>query len=285
MVRRAKNNVIRVDLSDVESQGRFREDGEYPLEVVAATKEKGDKYDYISWELKCIGEPAGAKVWNNTSLSPQSLWNLRAMLEALGVDIPDEEFDLDLEEMPGLKLTGVVELEESGEYKGKPRLADFYEYEEPKGGKKSSSKKKDDDEDDEKPARGKRDKKKEPASITEDDIGDMSQDELQDVIDEHGLDVDLADFKTLRKMQAAVVDAAQEADILSEGDGAGDAEEDEEDEKPSRSRRSRGKKDEEEDDEEEEKPSRSRRRRSAKEEPEEDEEDERPSRRSRRSRR
>lgn len=267
MARRAaakKNNIIRVDLSDVDVQGRFREDGEFLLEVVVAEKRKGDKDDYISWELVSVDEPVGAKVWNNTSLSPQSLWNLRAMLEAMGVEIPDDEFDLDLDEMVGNQLMGVVEIEESGEYKGKPRLVDFFAPEEkpaPKG--KASAKKKakveDEDEDEDgKPAR--RGAKKKPAkapAITEDDLGDMSQDELQDVIDTHGLDVDLEDFKTLRKMQAAVIDAAQEADILGEAA--------------------------EEPEEEEEKPAR--RRRAAKEEPEEDEEDERPTRRARRSRR
>lgn len=158
MVRRAtaskKKNVITLDLSDVEVLGRFHEDGDYPLKVVEVEQKEGDKYDYLSWLLECTGDPEGARVYNNTSLSPQSLWNVRAMLEAVGYDIPDSEFDLDPSELVGLELMGKVEMED---YEGKPRprLVDFWALEaaeepKPKRGKKPAA---DDDEEDEKPAR------------------------------------------------------------------------------------------------------------------------------------
>jgi hypothetical protein len=53
-------------------------------------------------------------------------------------------------------------------------------------------------------------------TVTADEINEMSQDELEAFIEEHELDVDLGDFKTLRKMRAAVVDAAEEAEILTD---------------------------------------------------------------------
>lgn len=56
----------------------------------------------------------------------------------------------------------------------------------------------------------------EDSSITADDIGSMSEDDLEELIEEHELEVDLDDYKTLRKKRAAVVDAAEEADILEE---------------------------------------------------------------------
>lgn len=52
--------------------------------------------------------------------------------------------------------------------------------------------------------------------VTADDINAMNQDELEELVEEHELDVDLDDFKTLRKKRTAVVDAAEEAGILAD---------------------------------------------------------------------
>lgn len=52
--------------------------------------------------------------------------------------------------------------------------------------------------------------------VTADDINGMNQDELEELVEEHELDVDLDDYKTLRKKRTAVVDAAEEAGILVE---------------------------------------------------------------------
>ena len=46
----------------------------------------------------------------------------------------------------------------------------------------------------------------------------MDEDELQEVIDKHGLDVDLDDFKKIGKKQAAVVDALEGEDLMEEDD-------------------------------------------------------------------
>lgn len=276
MVRRAKkSNTINIDFTGIETLERFKEDGDYPLKVVVVTQEDGDKYPYLSWELECTGDPEGARVYNNTSLAPQSLWNVKAMLEAIGEEVPDDAMDIDLDELADKELMGKIEMEV---YDGKPRprLIDFWELDEKPKGKATRAKRGAKDEDDEKPARRGSKTSKKAAAITEDDIGDMDQDELQDVIDNHKLDVDLEDFKTLRKMQAAVIDAAQEAEILEPEE----APEDEDDEKPtSRARRSRAAKEPEED----EKPARRSRRAAKEEEP--DDEDEKPARRSRRARR
>jgi len=52
--------------------------------------------------------------------------------------------------------------------------------------------------------------------VTADAINEMSQDELEALIEEHDLEVDLDEHKTLRKKRSAVVDAAEEAGILSD---------------------------------------------------------------------
>ncbi len=89
----------------------------------------------------------------------------------------------------------------------------------PKKGKGKKSKDEDEDEDDEpKAKKGKKaDKKsKKKSKVSSDDVMDADEDGLQELIDEHELDVDLDDFKTLRKKAAAVIDALEEADLLEE---------------------------------------------------------------------
>lgn len=51
-------------------------------------------------------------------------------------------------------------------------------------------------------------------SITEDEIQEMNEDELEEVIEKFELDVDLSDYKTLRKMKNAVIDACEEAALF-----------------------------------------------------------------------
>lgn len=51
--------------------------------------------------------------------------------------------------------------------------------------------------------------------VTAEAINGMTQDELEALVEEHELDVDLEEHKTLRKKRTAVVDAAEEAGILA----------------------------------------------------------------------
>ena len=53
-------------------------------------------------------------------------------------------------------------------------------------------------------------------TYTTEAIEEMDADELQEVIDEHDLDVDLDDHKKLAKKVAAVVDALEEADLIED---------------------------------------------------------------------
>lgn len=108
--------------------------------------------------------------------------------------------------------------------KGKKSKSDDDEDEDeaPKKGKKSKKSKSDDedeDEEDEKPAKGKKSKgKKKPKKLDRDEVNDMDEDELQELIDEHDLDVDLDDFKKLGKKVSAVIDALEEEDLLEDED-------------------------------------------------------------------
>lgn len=59
-----------------------------------------------------------------------------------------------------------------------------------------------------KPARGGR--AKEPDPVTEEDIQEMNEEELEKLVSDFSLDLELGDLKTLRKMKNAVIDAMEE---------------------------------------------------------------------------
>lgn len=86
---------------------------------------------------------------------------------------------------------------------------------------KSSSKgrrgKKDEEEEEtSRSKRGSKGSKKKSSTWSADDIGEMSEEELDDVVEQGELEIDLSDFSTLRKKKNAVIDALEEADKLSD---------------------------------------------------------------------
>jgi hypothetical protein len=252
---RAKSTVVQLDFTDV--AGRLPELDEVLLEVDEASLEDGERAQYIKWKFKVPdGEDhAGGVVYLNTSLSEQSLWALRSLLEALQVEIPAEAFDLDLKDMIGQQMMASI-IHEEYEGRPQPRISDHWAVEEeaakPEPAKATTRRGRAAPEPEEKtaPARSSRraakpepeaevedepEAKAAPArrgakpaarvaaktngstdTITQADINDMSQEELDDVIAEFKLDVDLSEFKTLRRMRTAVVDAAEAAKVLAD---------------------------------------------------------------------
>lgn len=275
----AKGAVV-VNFKGVESR-RTPPEGDYKCRVLEATSgvsaNKNDQIEVVA-EI-ATGEYKGQKLYLNFALVEQALWKLHAFLTALGMDVPEDELEIDLSELVDEEFLGVVTHET---YNGKKRakLTDFDsldnykgedddddeddEDEKPKKGKKSApakgkSSKKDDDEDededdedeDEKPSKKSSKKppkgKKKPADDDDDDeddedekpakkgkkasakkskkktydrdeVEDMDEDELQELLEEAGLDdeVDLDDYKKLPKKVAAVIEALEEADLLDD---------------------------------------------------------------------
>lgn len=239
---RKKKSSGLVNLSQVEGRIKIPE-GEHLISVAEASSEEGQSGTYIKWKFKVVGgEADGGILYYNTSLAPQALWNLKSLLEALGYDIPEDEFDIleVLDEFEDLECMGSVE-HETYEGKKQSRLVDFWPAEKKKSKRddddekpaRGRRKKDEDDEDeapkrgrgrpkkteedeDEKPSRSKRGSKKSKEPTSQEDIGDMDEEELQAFIEEHDLDVDLDDYKTLRKMRAAVIDAGVKAEVVEE---------------------------------------------------------------------
>lgn len=216
---RARSTKIEIpDLSGVESSSAVPAD-DYLLEVVDVEEGEGDKAAYLKWTFEVVeGKHKGSKPSPHiTSFAENALFNLKGVLAALGVEIPEEAFDLDKDELIGLQCMGTVEHET---YKGRKqaKIVDFFSTDEPESEKEAPArgKRSADKDTGKEPARRTARGKKEPDPIAQSDVEAMSQDELEDLVTEYGLDVDLAKQKTLRKMKAVVIDALTEAKLLDE---------------------------------------------------------------------
>lgn len=295
---RTKKKVASVDFSNVGKQ--FEAEEQYELIVAVCTLEEGNEHPYFAFQFKGADEDYEDSImYHNASTSPQSLWRLRPLIEAMGIEIPDGPFDLDPEDFIGKHVMASTILEKREGGKSAIRPDEFWaveEADEPKGkkaaGKGKSSKKKDEaempdldtfsdddikalakelgvkgrkvdqlkeeiseleaedvvaaieelglepeEEEEEKKTRGRRGSKakdeeddepkgkssrssrgsaksKKKPEVTEDAVNDMSEDELEELNEEHDLGVDLDEHRTLRKKKAAIIDALQEAGII-----------------------------------------------------------------------
>lgn len=276
-----KKKALTVDFKGVEGKQARIPDGEYSAKVAEVSQEEGQQADYLKWTFELDGgDFDGRKLFLNTSLSAAALWNLRGVLEAIGVEVPDDELDLDFEDFVGRSIGLSVETET---YEGKKRskIADYFaaeaveeEDDEPKSKKKRAARDDDDDdepkkmtraekrraakakaeedddeddkparksrrsrdedededeapksrksrrnrddeedEEDDKPARGKKSSKK-SKGVSEDEVNDMNEEELEELIEEHDLGVDLTKSKTLTKKRNVTIDALSEAGVI-----------------------------------------------------------------------
>ena len=227
MARKKKKSdrIVSLDFTDVDSGGGgFRiKEGNYRMKVVEVEQKESDAgNDMFVWTFEGTeGAAEGKKFKVYTTLNEEALWKLRSLLEALGVEIPDGPMDLDLDEMVGLELIGIVT---DDTYQGKKvsRMNDFEsvddeedEDEDDEDEKSSKKKGKKADEDDKS---SKKKKKKELEKISEDEIRGMDADELEDVVKKYDLEVDLDEHKTLKRKISAVVSELEEKELIEEDD-------------------------------------------------------------------
>lgn len=198
---------INVDLSGVEASRKAIPEGTYEVVVNEATqKNSRDGNPMIAFEFEVQEGPhKGAKLYENCSLQPQALFKLKSVLLALGIDIPNKAFDLNLRDLIGL----TCEVEVGHEvYEGKKR-ARILQYNEPEDSEEEDS---DDDE------------------SVEDKLAELDFDELKDLAKE--LDISSSDIKKAKKAKALIdliMDSAEEDDILEALGGDSDEEDDDED--------------------------------------------------------
>lgn len=125
MVRSRRGKTRRVDFSQVETF-KALPDGKYLVKIDDVEIKEGDKGEYFNWVLKVTkGKNKGKKLWVITSLVPESLWNLKNFLDALGADYPESAFDVDPTDYVDMELGVTVEVEEF-EGKDKNRVTDYW---------------------------------------------------------------------------------------------------------------------------------------------------------------
>lgn len=130
-------------------------------------------------------------------------------------EAPDYD-DMDEDELRDLYIERELGTKREAKKLDEDELREALEDADKAAAKKSKSKKDDDDEDDE--PKGKKGKSKKAKKVAKSDVEDMDEDELQELIDEHDLDVDLDDHKKLSKKIAAVIEGLDDKDLLEDDD-------------------------------------------------------------------
>ena len=111
-----------IDFSNVSSGFDPIAPGTYAAKVTGIEMKQGPKGPYIKWEMT-LSDPelSTRKVWYNTSLSPQSLWNLKQMLlEAFSFSAEELSTSFDTDTLLDLVGTDVAVVLVDDEYQGNP---------------------------------------------------------------------------------------------------------------------------------------------------------------------
>lgn len=206
-----KAAVIKVDFTDVEVSKKCPE-GDHIIAPLEVTQEKGDAASYLKWKYEVTeGKGKGCILYNNTSLSPKSLWALRTVLEAHGLEVPDGVMKLDLGNIiKDAEPAGCTVDHDTYQGKKQSRITDIFEAGDVGDGEEDDGD--GEEEGDEAP--------------TEDEINEMDEDELEEVVDDHDLDIELDDAKGKGKKKLA----AQRKMVIEALDSEEEEEEEEEDE-------------------------------------------------------
>lgn len=118
--------VLNLNMKDV-SVGGVIPEGEYAVTVDEVSVEESQQGNqYLKWIFKVLdGKQKGSKIYHNTSLLPQSLFNLKNLLIALGVPVPDKAFQLNLDDCEGCNC-GVTIAHETYDGKKRSRVTDVF---------------------------------------------------------------------------------------------------------------------------------------------------------------
>lgn len=212
----AKSKGIKVDFTGVESRVLLPE-GEYQAKVDSITLEEGNTAKYLKWTFITQDDDKkldNQRLYYNTSLAPQALWNLRNLLETLGVDTPDGPMDLDTEACLELELLVTV-THEQYEGKTKTKISDFAPLIAKAGEEEEETEEVEEGAEEEEVAEEEVEEE-ETEGITAEEVKDMDDKELAALVVTHKLPVKLKAIPKASKRVAAVLDALEKAGLLSE---------------------------------------------------------------------
>lgn len=133
-----KASGVKVDFSDTEASGII-EEGDYLIEVdEVEQKDSSTGNPMLVFTFKITeGDFKGKKLFHNCSLQPQALFNLRGLLEALGMEVPQGVMEFDTADLIG-ETCGASVVHELYDGKTKARIGEFFS-EEDLGGEEAGS--------------------------------------------------------------------------------------------------------------------------------------------------
>lgn len=202
---------VKVDFSGATTRKVIPEGTEVLINPVELELKDGEKAQYISWKYEVTeGKYKGQELYNNTSLAENSLWNLRGVLEAHGIEVPEKKTDLDLDKiLKEAEPAGAVIDNDTYQGKKKSVIGDIFDPEALEGNDGEDDGEEGGDDDDDTP--------------DEDAINEMDEDELEEVVEEHDLEINLDDAKGKGKKKLAaqrkmVIEALEEEGDDGDGD-------------------------------------------------------------------
>jgi len=226
MVKKTKKskNTVTINWEEEEGGKFIQHPGEYVVKAISAESNEDDEgRTFIKWTFQVTsGKGKGSTISTSTFITPKALWKLRELLECMGIEIGNSVQDLDLDEAIDEGQEFVIEVEEGNERAdGKGyymQVSDFMaldDYEEASTSSKSKEEPEDVEEDDEteeeepvsksskkakeNSAKEGKSKKSKSKELDEEDLLDQMEEE----IDELGLDIDLDDYDTFEEKKKA----------------------------------------------------------------------------------
>lgn len=216
--KKKKSNTVKANFKDVKVF-KTPPEGDYVLKVIEAELGESSNNNNAVISLECEvaqGKYEGSKVWHTLVFSEKALWKTREALEAMGQDVPDGEMEIDPSDLVDCEF-GATLFHDTYEGTKRAKIAEFLaadEVSEDEGDEEEEEDNEEEEEDTKKSSKKKSKSKKKDEDEEEDDVdvNSLDEDELQELIDDKGLDVDLDDYSSIKKKRKAVAEALEGGD-------------------------------------------------------------------------
>lgn len=178
-----RNRTIEIDMTGVGVGGRLCPEGIHKVQVEDVTPEVSTSSEkpYLAWKFRTAD--GSYRLYHNTSLQPQALFNLKQVLIALGVEVPNSVMKLHLDKVVGRKCYVEVE-HEVYEGKKRARIIDFLAKDVVEEAEEDEDDEEGEIEEEEEEEEGEEEEEEE-----EDELDKVSLDELLEYAEEHDIDL------------------------------------------------------------------------------------------------
>lgn len=125
---KAKSRTVKVNMKDVETSVLVPE-GDFLVEVAEVTvgESESSGKEYLKWKFNILtpGPSKDLTLYHYTSLQPQALFNLKAVLMSLGVQVPASAMNIELDDMEGRQM-GVTVTHEQQDGKTRAHISETF---------------------------------------------------------------------------------------------------------------------------------------------------------------